>query len=77
MRNDIPYHWDINTPINRECLIDGKKIPYDFCATNMPLEYAKAFYFSCEYLGTGKVYFINGTRNESKNLTHFFKQKIK
>ncbi len=58
--------------LKTECLIDGQKVDYDGCSISK-LEEAKDFYKeSFKYIGSGYIYFIEGTRNESKNLHHFF-----
>lgn len=62
-------------PITREGLIKGERLHYDVCSEN-DLEYAKNWYgdkFS--YIGSGKTYFINGTRNQSSRVIHFFIKK--
>jgi len=59
----------------RECLIDGHCIPYDVCSRSS-LDEAKAYYGEqFEYIGDSNVMYINGVRNESKSLYHFFRLK--
>lgn len=59
-----------------ECIIDGKRQPYDACSTNS-LKKAKKFYKHAFYYigsGTGELY-INGTRCFFSETHHFFRYK--
>ncbi len=61
--------------ILREFLNDkGDKVKYDECSSK-PLEEAKKSCSNREYVYSGYIYYINGTRNESKELHHFFVNK--
>jgi len=61
--------------IRRECLIDGHCIPYNVCS-RLSLDEAKAYYGDqFEHIGDSQVMYINGIRDESKSLYHFFRLK--
>lgn len=62
-----------DAPVKREALINGKMEFYDACSSDS-LEVAKASYHKFDYIGSGRVYFIDGVRNEDKTL-HFFRHK--
>jgi hypothetical protein len=60
-----------------EAMIAGQRVPYDACSSNT-LESAKEFYGRAfEYIGSGYVLFIDGTRNEFPELHHFFRRADK
>ena len=66
-----------SSPKTLEAEIDGQRVPYDACSSDDSLEDAKAYYEKAfEYFGSGHVYFVNGTRNQSKTLMHFFRRKL-
>lgn len=59
-----------------ECLINNKVIVYDACSSNDSLDKAKKFYKNkFEYIGSSNTYYINGRKNISEKLHHFFKRK--
>jgi hypothetical protein len=56
-----------------ECIIDGKVMPYDACASSMPLESAiEAYKGKYDYIGSSYEYRINGVDCTSNVLYHFF-----
>lgn len=59
---------DLKGTYNIEC----KKIKFNACSINEDLEYAKQVYSHYKYIGSSNVIYINGIRNEFKNLYHFF-----
>ena len=60
--------------IIRECYIKAQIVPYNACATGS-LEEAKRSYDKFDYIGSGYVFYINGTRNINKKLHHYFISK--
>jgi hypothetical protein len=59
-----------------EILINNKKIQYDICSSKT-IDEAMEYYKDTEtvhyrYIGSGNVYFVNGTRKESKDIMHCF-----
>jgi hypothetical protein len=64
---------ELRDRVKRECLIEGQKVPYDVCSSN-PLKEAKEALKHAfpHYVGSGHILFINGTKQESKELYHFF-----
>ncbi len=57
----------------RECLIKGVRLEYDACSSSSLIEAKKSYKNDFpNYIGSGRVYFINGTKNISKYNLHFF-----
>jgi hypothetical protein len=57
----------------RECLIKGKKVPYDACSTRELNKVKEALKHAFpHYVGSSRILYINGTKQESKELYHFF-----
>ncbi len=55
--------------------MEGIKYAYDACHEG-DLEKAKKWYGNnFKYIGSGYTYYINGTKNVSKKLHHFFVYK--
>jgi hypothetical protein len=59
-----------------EILIKGKRKEYHGCSSKS-LEEAKEYYknnetYRWKYIGSGTTYFVNGIRNESKEIMHCF-----
>lgn len=54
-----------------ECIIDGKRFPYNACGEG-DLDAIKKSYHAFYYIGSGYVIFINGVESISDKLTHFF-----
>lgn len=60
-----------------ECLLEGKKVPFDVCRSEGTVEQAKKDYPNHKYIGSGKVTFHDGVRNDWKTEIHFFIKKNK
>lgn len=59
--------------IIRECLINDKRVKYDFCSYGN-LDRAKKRYKNAiyKYIGSGSIVFLNGIEGKSKKFIHFF-----
>lgn len=76
MSNEIKT--DKETKHIHEIEIDGKRIVYDVCSSSS-LEIAKVHYnenTGWKYLGTGRIWYVDGFQNTSSNDMHCF-QKIR
>lgn len=60
--------------IKREFEYYGNIIPYDVCHTGLK-EKSDMEYKNYEYIGSSCVYYINGVKNTSVDLIHFYKEK--
>lgn len=70
-------HLDMTKKVKTECVINNVRQEYDACAEG-DLENAKKYYGkNFKYIGSGTVYFINGTKNEESELHHYFIHKHK
>lgn len=54
-----------------EALINGQVVQYD----NADAEYDASLHAHFEYLGKGKVYSVNGVKQQFSNQYHFWKTK--
>ena len=59
----------------RQCLIDGIIVDYDACTTNSKESGDKLYGNSYNYIGSSYTYYIDGTKNVSIDLHHFYKLK--
>lgn len=60
------------TTVTRECLLNGVMHNYDVCSTSS-LKEAKNYYGDrFTHIGSSCIYFINGTKNTSEKMIHFF-----
>lgn len=55
--------------------INGEIIEYDACSSNYYLQDAIKSYHAFDYIASSYIYYVNGIKNESQNLHHFFKYK--
>ena len=58
--------------IVNECLIDEKQIKYDVCSDKRLDKAIESMGEHFKLLGSGYIYFINGYRQKSLKLLHFF-----
>jgi hypothetical protein len=60
----------------KECLINGEIIKYDVC-TISPLEQSKSVFKKKypKYVGSGYTYYVDGVKNKSDVLVHFFRKR--
>lgn len=69
---------DFNNP-QTECLINDKRIKYDACGSNKKnsniyyKKMAKRTKRRLIYIGKSNIIYINGVRNEFKNIMYFYK----
>lgn len=57
-----------------ECIINGKRVSYDACATGN-LKEAKTYYKGYVYIGSGYIYYVNDTKNVARKKHYFFMNK--
>jgi len=58
-----------------EAIINGKTVKYD-AMTDGDLEAAKKFYYAFNYIGSGRVTFVNGVyQGRDNKKSHFFVRK--
>lgn len=60
---------------SNQCLINNNWLFYHAMSKNT-LDAAKKVYYQYEYIGSSKVYNVDGYRQESKILYHFFHKGI-
>jgi len=65
----------IKEKIITECLINGKKMPYDVCRTIDLESDSISNYENYKYIGSSFIYFLDGNKSES-NVLHYFYSKI-
>lgn len=66
-----PQNYSDNQEHTLECLIKGKRIPYDICSSDTLENAKKSMGDKFKYLGSGRVYFRDGVEKKTE-LTHFF-----
>jgi hypothetical protein len=59
-------------PVTTECEIDGIRQNYDICSSRSIEEAQKFYGDEYKYIGSSHVLYINGVRNEFKELHYFF-----
>jgi hypothetical protein len=57
---------------SRDALIDGERKYYDACCKESDYERFSERYKSYKLIGKGHIFFINGVRNEFKEVYLFF-----
>ena len=72
--DQIPYSM-VEGSITRETIINGQRTQYDFCGSGSRDESDKYYGEKYTYVGSSKVYFINGVENHSDTDIHFYKRK--
>jgi len=59
-----------------ECVVKGERMVYDACAMDLTLYDAKQAYEKAfKYIGSGRIIYVNGTKNRFKSPLHFFIRK--
>ena len=73
MKDILRATWDEREKNKLQAEIDGVIRDYKACSRE-PLEEAKSEYKKAgwTYIGSSNVYYVNGVRNESNKVIHFF-----
>jgi len=72
--DSFPYQY-VEGAYIRETIINGQKTQYDVCASDSREEADKFYGHGYTYIGSSKVYFINGVKNHSETDIHFYQSK--